>query len=552
MKSILFTILGLFCVNVYSKYLDNLDRSFDNAEETIVNIFIPLSEPDYQKLVNLTQISEEQIKNTPKTTELPDFEVKVNATVRYGTKEEERTVKFKTGGSNARSNSKVGFNLKFEEKIFNRKSIRLRPDPNDVSYMREKLTSDILNRVGLPSIQATYARLYINNEYFGLYTFLDAVKPAMIKKVFKVEDDGDDMYLYQCKYDGMDFSIGSESSCIDAVNEEKGDMTQLEDFIQKVNSATSLEQFEEFLDVNLFLKSVIVEWLIGTYDHFVILGTNFDLYKRKSDNKWCMLLHDFDNTFGHKLSSKHFNLGNNQNEKAIDYHTLSFKDFNSKVNHKIFKYLIYDDDTKFKAILKDVLIYAFNPEILEQHISELKTFLIPYVIEDLTPINDQLPGRINKMGKDSDVTFSDFEENNEIQEYIQKRYDAVIKEYGFNSDEIIELSKTQKPTSYFTLASTEKQEKEAKDQLCWSRYIGYICCDKCNVLYVDEEGKWGIEDGYWCGINPSKCKYEDNQCVKNKNNDLPCCSTCDIYLTDATGRYGYKNGEWFNKQFNCP
>ena len=545
-----------------------MERSFEKIDEKIVDIFVPLPEEEYQKLIQLTQISGEQVQNG-NAKNMEDFEATVNCTVRYGEKEEVREkTKFKTGGMYARSNSKVGYNMKFEEKLFGRKSLRLRPDPNDKSYMREKLSTDILNRAGLPSVQSSYARLYINNEFFGLYTILDSVKPFMVKKIFKLDDETEAMTLYQCKYDGMDLTPGSESHCINAVTDDTTNMTELQDFITKVNSATSLAQFEEFLDVNLFLKSVIVEWLIGSFDHFLILGHNFNLYKRPTDNKWCIILYDFDNTFGYNLNAGSFNIANGNNRgmggfgfgggfggfggNNVDYNTLSFKDFNSKVNHKIFQYLIYQDDTKFRALLKDVLVFAFNPTILGQHIKELKSFLAPYVTEDLTPVNGNLPGRVNKKGYNSKVSVGDFQNNTELESYIQKRFDAVISEYKFNKQEIESLSLNQQPTSYFAISASNKKEKERQEDLCWSRSIGFVCCDKCAVLYVDAEGnKWGVEDKYWCGINPSKCKYEGYECAKTKN-DLPCCTTCEIALTDATGRYGYENDQWCNTPFNCP
>jgi len=362
------------------------------------------------------------------------------------------------------------------------------------------------------------------------------------------------MILYQCKYDGMDFSMGSETHCIDAVNEDSNNLTELSTFVQQVNSAKSITEFEQFMDVDLFLKSVIVEWLIGSFDHFLILGHNFNLYKRPTDNKWCMIIYDFDNTFGYNLGAGSFKIngGGWGGWGGVDYNTLSFKDFNSKVNHKIFQYLIYQDDTKFKALLKDVLVYAFNPDLLNQHINELKNFLAPYVAEDLTAVNGQLPGRINRKGMSSRVSTNDFQRDNEVTNYIKKRYEACIKQYNFNSQEILSLSKTQQPNSYFNVVTAQQKEVEAKNNMCWSRQIGFVCCDKCNVLFVDEQGKWSVEDGYWCGINPDKCKYEGYECAKNKKNTLKCCSTCEVYLTDATGRYGYENGEWCNTPFQCP
>jgi len=240
MKLIIFIILSAFCVNVYSKYLDNLDRSFDKIENKIVDIYIPLTDEEFKQLEKLTQVTLKQVQ-TSNPNNIEDFEALVNCTVRYYGKEEFRPLtKFKTGGMYARSNSKVGYNLKFEDKIFTRKSLRLRPDPNDKSYMREKLTADILNRAGLPSIQSSYARLYINNKFFGLYSLLDSVKPYMIKKLFKLDDNSEDMTLFQCKNNYMDFTIGSETHCIDANNETSTDLSKLADFVKKVNEATSI------------------------------------------------------------------------------------------------------------------------------------------------------------------------------------------------------------------------------------------------------------------------------------------------------------------------
>jgi len=482
-------IICIIGVNVYSKYLDNLDRPFDKIENKIVDIYISLTDEEFKQLEKSTQVTLEQVQtNNPES--IGDFEAIVNCTVIYDGKEEFRPLtKFKTGGMYARSNTKVGYNLKFEDKIFTRKSLRLRPDPNDKTYMREKLTADILNRAGLPSVQSSYARLYINNNFFGLYFLLDSVKPFMIKILFKLDDKSEDMTLFQCKNSYMDFTLGSETHCIDANNKTSTDLSKLADFVKNVNEATSIEQFDEFLDVDLFLKSVIIEWLIGSFDHFLIFGHNFNLYKRPADNKWCMILYDFDNTFGLNLDSGLFKLP--ESSIPYDYHTLSFKDFNSNVNHKIFQYLIYKDNTRFKKNLIDILVYAFNPVILDEHIKDLREFLLPYVIEDLTPIDGVLPGRINKVGVLSGVTINDFKTTNELMDYIQKRYNAVISEYKMDRFEIETLATTEKPTSYFSTSTVQKKEMENK--LYSSRFIGFISRDKGNVHYIDGEGKWGIE-----------------------------------------------------------
>eukprot|EP00833_Pecoramyces_ruminatium_P013517 jgi/Orpsp1_1/1187549/evm.model.d7180000058515.1 len=37
---------------------------------------------------------------------------------------------------------------------------------------------------------------------------------------------------------------------------------------------------------------------------------------------------------------------------------------------------------------------------------------------------------------------------------------------------------------------------------CWTEKLGFPCCQKTSqVEYADEDGRWGVEDGHWCGLN---------------------------------------------------
>jgi len=40
-----------------------------------------------------------------------------------------------------------------------------------------------------------------------------------------------------------------------------------------------------------------------------------------------------------------------------------------------------------------------------------------------------------------------------------------------------------------------------------NRYNGYKCCYKsnmCDIVFIDDEGYWNIENGDWCFIDPDK------------------------------------------------
>jgi len=277
-------------------FLDGLERTFSRVDNKIVDLYVTMPEEEVTNLRNITQVSTAQVQNSG-SRYLDDFEYeKAVIVAKYDGEEKTfEKVKFKTGGMYARSNEKVGFNIKLDSKLLGRKNIRLRPDDGDKSHLRSKLACDIANRMGVPSIQATYARLYMNDEFWGLYVLLDSLKTSWIKNTFN--PSGDEVTtFFQCKDKGMDFEIDSYKYCYNANDDY--DTTILERFVEEVNNCETAAELEEIMDVEVFLKYMAFEWLIGSFDHFLVNGHNFYLYKRETDGKWLIVEHDYDNTFG--------------------------------------------------------------------------------------------------------------------------------------------------------------------------------------------------------------------------------------------------------------
>ncbi|ORX83950.1 endoglucanase precursor [Anaeromyces robustus] len=80
----------------------------------------------------------------------------------------------------------------------------------------------------------------------------------------------------------------------------------------------------------------------------------------------------------------------------------------------------------------------------------------------------------------------------------------------------------------------------AYEEECWSKALGYECCSKDNtrVVVSDDSGKWGVENGQWCGINKSKDK------CWSLEYGYKCCSHCKVLLKDDYGKWGEMNGQW--------
>eukprot|EP00833_Pecoramyces_ruminatium_P003766 jgi/Orpsp1_1/1177798/evm.model.c7180000062897.1 len=79
---------------------------------------------------------------------------------------------------------------------------------------------------------------------------------------------------------------------------------------------------------------------------------------------------------------------------------------------------------------------------------------------------------------------------------------------------------------------------------CFSEKLGYPCCKGNDVVYTDEDGKWGVENNEWCGI------ADDSNCWATKFN-YPCCeNTREVVYTDEDGNWGVENGDWCGIKLN--
>jgi hypothetical protein len=457
MKGLLFLpllIATVFC----STYLDGLNRTFDEIEQKVVDLYVTMPTAQVNDLLKKAQISVNDVSsNYGKKEDFKYEEAKIVAKWNGKEKTYEK-VSFKTGGMYARSNDKVGFNIKLDKKFLGRKNIRLRPDPTDTTKLRSKISCDIANRMGVPSIQASFARLYMNGEFWGFYTLMDAIKPSWIKQTFSPTEE-EITTLYQCKNGGFKFTTDTVYQCINA-NDDYQHMTAFKNFVTEVNKCKTIDEVDKIFEVDVFLKYLAFEWLIGSFDHFLVNGHNLYFYQRESDKKWTVIYYDYDNTFGtyltaNKWDSKGANQDGSggvnqwgQNTRGNNPITYTFADW--EMNLPIVKLLVHKNQSRFKKIVREVLVSAFNPDLLNPHIHELKHFLKPYVTEDYTPKNGKLPGRINNIGSKHTSSLTEFENTVEssLKAWISTKFDVACKNYGFNKNDILNESAKYVAKSY--------------------------------------------------------------------------------------------------------
>ena len=138
---------------------------------------------------------------------------------------------------------KVGFNHYVDQTLFGLESINLNNIFKDPSYMRDKLSYEMCDYLGLASPKTSYCNIYINGELHGLYLALQSVDDVFINTNFP-DNNGD---LYQPNRGGgsdlvyIDDDISSYAGLELKTNEDSSDGKDLINMLKTLDSGDNLE-----------------------------------------------------------------------------------------------------------------------------------------------------------------------------------------------------------------------------------------------------------------------------------------------------------------------
>jgi len=238
-----------------------------------------------------------------------DFEFP--ATFRYVSSNIDETVLnvgFRLRGNTSRNSAKKSFKVSFNEFVQGRKwkgveKLNLNGEHNDVSIMRSRMCNQLLKYAELPVARTSYVKLFINQEYKGLYINVEHIDEEFLQKRFLNDHTGN---LYKCNYGANLKQIGNTAAHYSSTyelktNKQANNYNGLINFIDILNN-TPEEQFtcgiQTVFDVELYLKTLAIEVLMGHWDGYAGNMNNYYLYQRPSDGKFVFIEYDMDNTLG--------------------------------------------------------------------------------------------------------------------------------------------------------------------------------------------------------------------------------------------------------------
>lgn len=248
----------------------------------------------------------------------------------------------------------------------------------DPTFIREKLTLDFYRAHDIPAPRCTYARVYLNNTYWGLYTLVEEADNGTFLKQRFGNKDGN---LYKGDPKGDLRWLGNNAvSYYDKYelknNEDINDWSDLVHLIDNINNTNA--QFHDSLESVLNTSHFINQWaatnLFVNLDSYIGSGHNYFIYHNTESGKFEWIAWDVNESFGN------FQMG----LQPAQVENLSFLFMSNPPSRPLTQKM--SQLQAYKNQLAEVLCSwiesDFSNEVLNPKIDSLANLIRPYVYSD--------------------------------------------------------------------------------------------------------------------------------------------------------------------------
>jgi spore coat protein CotH len=225
-----------------------------------------------------------------------------------------RNVGIRSRGFGSRNPTKLGLRVDMAryttgQKLVGLSTIILDNLWQDDSMIREKLAFTFFERLGQPAPRESYCRLFINNEYQGLYTITEEIDGAFAQRVtgetdgtvfefhadnarpFRAEDLGA-IENYKPFFEPRTHELDADTTLYTPIQQLFREANGPDDAVWRA-------RVEQYLDLNSFMVHVGIEQFMAENDG--VLGVfgmnNFYLYRFQGSQRHRLFVWDQDNAF---------------------------------------------------------------------------------------------------------------------------------------------------------------------------------------------------------------------------------------------------------------
>jgi spore coat protein CotH len=251
------------------------------------------------------------------------------------------------------------------------KKINLQNGLHDPSMMRDALSYKFLREAGVPAPRTSFAKVYLNEAYWGLYTIVEQIDKKFLGNWFE-NKDGD---LFKCiSNTNLDWQGNLEAEYTDEFELKTNETTSgFTDFIKWVdvinNSGTGFkDSLSAYFETSDYLTILAADIIMLNWDSYYFHGRNFYVYQNPENNKFNWIPWDYNLSFSEIPS-----------ELIIDYSQLS------ETEPKPLVINIQSDDelkNEYFENLCSLINNYFNLEHMEGYIDNTSQMIRPAYLDD--------------------------------------------------------------------------------------------------------------------------------------------------------------------------
>ena len=291
--AILCAVAGLLVTDVASVRAQTADDLFNAQTLHDIRLFINTRE--------LGLLREHHLDNTYYTADLLWRNLRV------------RNVGVRSRGVASRSGTKPALRVDFDryttgQRFVGLRSLVLKNLWEDGSMMHEALAMSLIRRLGQPAPRESFCRLFINNEYQGLYAIVESVDTSFLQRSygessgylfsfqlgepFRGEDLGDDLAPYKALFEAQTHEREADSILYAPIRTLFREVNQDMDAVWR-------ERVEQYIDLAQFVTEAAMEAFLAENDGLIGVSgmNNFYLYRPADSNRHRVIPWDKDNAF---------------------------------------------------------------------------------------------------------------------------------------------------------------------------------------------------------------------------------------------------------------
>lgn len=288
-------------------------------------------------------------------------------------------VGFRLRGNTSLTSAKKSFKISFNTYESGRefegaKRLNLIGNHNDPTMSREKIYFDVYNALGLPARRVSFVKVYINNNFYGLYTLTEEYDEIFLRDRYG-DDTGN---LYKCVY-GSNMSYNGDNQnaypSYELLNNEltndKSDLFELTRVLNNTPIADLPCELEKVFNVDQFLKIFALDVSMGHWDNYGINQNNYYLYHNQFTGQIEFLSYDCDNVMGVDWF-------------GIDWTTRNIYEWNfddRPLVQRLMQVPEYQD--RFSYYINVIATGAMNPATINPHVDSIRELIAPAALEDL-------------------------------------------------------------------------------------------------------------------------------------------------------------------------